>query len=160
MISDGTTPMMQSFAGRMLLSHNFNLTDERVPMLSREAFAAIFTEGLADAQMQCRLIDHPHWAVEVRFGTELSPVQVGEQCAQVLLEARKTHQPHPDQLPVILVLGGLKTTPATGPLPALQPGEWGVDVVETASAEMFLQEIGWTETVATRSPDTVFKVVL
>jgi Protein of unknown function (DUF2656) len=144
----------------MLLSHNFNLTDERVPMLSREAFAAIFTERLADAQIPCRLIDHPHWIVEVSFGPELSPIQVGEQCAQALLDARKISQPHPDPLPVILVLGGLKTTPATGPFPALQLGEWGVDVVETASAELFLQEIGWTETVATRSPNAVFKVVL
>jgi Protein of unknown function (DUF2656) len=152
--------MTQPFAGRMLLSHNFHLADERVPMLSREAFATVFTEGLADARIQCRLIDHPHWTVEVCFETGLSPVQVGEQCAQVLLDARKTHQPHPNRLPEILVLGGLKTTPATGPLPALQPGEWGADVVETASAELFLREIGWTETVAARSPDTVFKVVL
>jgi hypothetical protein len=152
--------MPQPIEGRMLLSHNFNLTDERVPMLSREAFAAIFTEALADEQMQCRLIDHPHWVVEVCFGLELSPVQVGEHCAQALLDARKTSQPHPDQLPVILILGGLKTTPATGPLPALQPGEWGVDVVETASAELFLQEIGWTATVEARSPDSVFKVIL
>jgi Protein of unknown function (DUF2656) len=152
--------MTQPLAGRMLLSHNFNLTDERVPKLNRKAFAAIFTEGLADAQIQCRLIDHPHWVVEVCFGAERSPAQVGEQCAKVLLDARKTHQPDPDQLPVILVLGGLKTTSATGPLPALQPREWGVDVVETASAELFLQELGWTEAVAARSPDTVFKVVL
>jgi Protein of unknown function (DUF2656) len=101
--------MTQLLEGRMLLSHNFNLTDERVPMLSREAFAAIFTETLANTQIQCRLIDHPHWIVEVCFGSEHSPVQVGEQCAQALLDARKTSQPHPDQLPVILVLGGLKT---------------------------------------------------
>lgn len=152
--------MTQPFSGRILLSHNFNLTDERVPILNREAFTTVFTEGLADASMQCRPIDHPHWMVEVCFGTDFSPMQVGERCAQVLLDARKANQPHSEQLPVILVLGGLKTTPATGPLPALQPGEWGADVVETASAELFLQEIGWTETVATRSPDTVFKVVL
>jgi hypothetical protein len=152
--------MTQPFAGRMLLSHNFNLTDQRVPMLSREAFATVFTAGLTNEPMQCRLIDHPHWVVEVCFDAELSPVQVGERCAQVLLDARKADQPHPDQLPEILVLGGLKTTPATGPLQALQPGEWGVDVVETASAELFLQEIGWAETVTTRSPDTIFKVIL
>jgi Protein of unknown function (DUF2656) len=145
--------------GRMLLSHNFNLIDERVPMLSRESFSTIFIEGLMDALIQCRLIDHPHWVVEVCFGAELSPVQVGERCAQVLRDTRKTQQPKPEQLPVILVLGGLKTTPATSPLPALQPGEWGVDVVETASAELFLQEIGWAESVVARSPDTVFKVV-
>ncbi len=152
--------MTQLVAGRMLLSHNFNLTDERVPLLSREAFAAVFTEGLIDARMQCRLIDHPHWVVEVCFGTELSPMQAGERCAQILLDARKADQPHPERLSTILALGGLKTTPATGPWPALQPGEWGVDVVETASAELFLQEIVWAETVATRAPDTVFKVVL
>jgi Protein of unknown function (DUF2656) len=152
--------MTQVLEGRMLLSHNFNLVDERVPMLSREAFAAIFTEGLADMSMQCQPLDHPHWVVEVCFGTDLSAEQVGAQCAQVLLNARKIQQPRPDRLPIILMLGGLKTTPATGPVPALQPGEWGVDVVETASSEAFLQEIGWTATVAMRSPDTVFKIVL
>jgi Protein of unknown function (DUF2656) len=159
-LSNITTAMTKPFEGRMLLSHNFNLTDERVPMLSREAFAAIFTEGLAGMSIECQPIDHPHWIVEVCFGTDLSAEQAGAQCAQVLLEARQIQQPHPDRFPIILMLGGLKTTPATGPLPALQPGEWGVDVVETASAELFLREIGWTETVATRSPDTVFKVVL
>jgi Protein of unknown function (DUF2656) len=144
----------------MLLSHNFDLSGDRLPRLSRTEFADLFIEDLTDHTVQCRLVDHPHWIVEVRFASaQISPQQVGELCAQILLQKRKTQQPDAAHLPEILILGGLKSTPATSDAPdALQPGEWGVDVVETANAEQFLQGIQWAETVAGRSPDTIFKV--
>jgi hypothetical protein len=147
----------------MLLSHNFDVSEDIVPELSREEFATVFIEGFkSQVNVRCRLVDNPHWIVEILFPTsELSPQQVGEQCAQVLAEKRRTQHSGNSPIPNILILGGIKTTPAMSTSPdSLQPGEWGVDVVETASIEQFLQAIGWEATIAQKSPDTVFKVEL
>lgn len=149
-------------AGRMLLSHNFTVSTDVVPALSAQEFANVFQTGLkAHDSLQCSPIDHPHWRVEVRFPlAQFSPSAVGELCGQAL--AAKRQSQHPDQpLPTILVLGGLKTTPATSNNPsALQPGEWGVDVVETTAAAAFLQGINWAATVAQRPADSVFQVTI
>ena len=65
-----------------------------------------------------------------------------------------------DAIPTILVLGGIKTTPAASPSPdGLQPGNWGVDVVETLSGDTFLRSIGWDAAIAQKPADSVFKVV-
>lgn len=147
-------------AGRMLLSHNFDVTPGTVPTLSRAEFAAVFQVGLqGQADLLCRPIDHPHWIVEIRFPQErLTAAQVGAFCGQALADTRRSHCPDP-LIPSILLLGGLKTTPPTGNSPtALQPGEWGVDVVETPSSESFLEKIAWGSTVAQRPADSIFKV--
>ncbi len=144
----------------MLLSHNFDISPDVLPALSREEFAEVFQTGLsAQPNLHCRLISHPHWTVEILFATpEFSAQQVGELCAQVLAEVRSpqvTSGTNPD----ILVLGGLKTTPPTSNSPdALQPGEWGVDVVETPSGDAFLQGIAWETTISQKPPDSIFKV--
>jgi Protein of unknown function (DUF2656) len=146
--------------GRMLLSHNFDVSPELFAALSREEFTAVFAEGLsAQKTIQCRMVENPHWIVEILFATdEFSPEQVGTLCAQALAKKRRMQQ---DTIPEMLVLGGLKTTPSTSDSPdALQPGNWGVDVVETQSARAFLQTIGWDSTIAQRPPDSVFKVEL
>jgi hypothetical protein len=146
--------------GRMLLSHNFDVSPELFAALSREEFTAVFAEGLsAQKTIQCRMVENPHWIVEILFATdEFSPEQVGTLCAQALAKKRRMQR---DTIPEMLVLGGLKTTPPTSDSPdALQPGNWGVDVVETQSARAFLQTIGWDSTIAQRSPDSVFKVEL
>ena len=58
-------------------------------------------------------------------------------------------------------MGGIKTTPATSTSPdSLQPGEWGVDVVETAVGEEFLAAMGWEKAIASKSVDSIFKVEL
>jgi hypothetical protein len=103
----------------MLLSHNFNISPAVVPALSRAEFTAVFSAGLGE-QIHCRMLDNPHWIVEVLFPTDLfTPEQVGDRCAQAL--ASKRQQPA-GQLE-ILILGGLKTTPPTSDSPdALQPG--------------------------------------
>ncbi len=145
----------------MLLSHNFDISPDVIPALSREEFAQVFRSRLsAQSNLHCRLIDHPHWTVEVLFATpEFSAQQVGELCAQALVEARSPHITSGTQ-PEILILGGLKTTPPTSNSPdALQPGEWGVDVVETPSGDAFLQGIAWETTIAQKSTDSIFKVV-
>ncbi len=144
----------------MLLSHNFALTDDRVKCLDRDAFAAIFIERLEADGIVGQLIDNPHWIVDLRFDPAVnSAAEVGDCCAQALLAFRQLEQPK--LLPQILILGGLKSTPPTSPSPlALQPGEWGVDVVETADGDGFLAGIGWDATIATRDPATIFQVRL
>lgn len=147
----------------MLLSHNFNVSGDIVPALSREEFTQVFQSGLSAYQnLQCRLVNHPHWIVEILFPTpEFSPQQVGELCAQAIAQKRRSQQLSADYFPEILVLGGIKTTPPTSDSPdALQPGNWGIDVVETSSGEAFLQAIAWDATIAQKPVDSVFKVEL
>lgn len=144
----------------MLLSHNFDVSPDIVPALSREEFAEVFRSGLSEHQhIQSRLVNHPHWTVEILFLTaSFSPQQVGEFCAQALADYRRP-QHTGNVIPEILVLGGIKTTPPTSDSPdALQPGDWGVDVVETRSSEAFLQAIAWEATIAQKPGDSVFKV--
>ncbi len=143
---------------RMLLSHNFDLTDGNTPSLSREAFTQVFIDGFSpDPEIECRQVDNPHWIVEIICVAGFrSPQQVGEKCAQILSDSRK------QSLGVInfdiLALGGIKTTPATSNSPdALQANQWGVDVVETQSGEQFLRSISWDTTIAGKPVDTIFK---
>jgi Protein of unknown function (DUF2656) len=137
--------------GRMLLSHNFNIQSEQVPALSRSEFTKIFQVGLGESY-QCQEVESPHWIVEVLFPGDRSPLAVGEAVATALADARQGDVE-------ILALGGLKSTPPTSNAPgALQPEEWGVDVVETADAEEFLRSIDWANTVGSRSAETFFEV--
>jgi Protein of unknown function (DUF2656) len=143
---------------RMLLSHNFDIADGRVPALTREQFAAAFVEGFStQPEITCHPIDHPHWIVEILFPNDSSAQQIGEHCAQILATYRRSQGA--TSLPAILILGGIKTTPPTSDSPtALQPGQWGVDVVETPSAEAFLAGIAWETAIATKPANSVFKV--
>lgn len=147
--------------GRMLLSHNFDLPIDLLPALSRAQFSDVFCLGLAgERRLQCKPVEHPHWITEILFPTvEFSPQQVGVLCAEALATQRQLHLAQPSPQPTILILAGLKTTPPTSDSPtALQPGDWGVDVVETLSSQAFLQSIAWDATIATKAPDSVFKI--
>ncbi len=141
----------------MLLSHNFQVSPEFFTALSRSEFTAVFAESLG-SQMKCQMLDNPHWVVEVLFPADVfTPQQVGELCAQALAAKR---QPATSKLE-ILVLGGLKTTPPTSDSPvALQPGNWGVDVVETSSSEEFLQSINWDTMIADKPSTAIFRIEL
>ncbi len=144
----------------MLLSHNFDVATDIVPAMSREEFTEVFQEGLIDHQnIKCRPVNNPHWIVEVLFSPEeFSPQQVGKLCGDALEQKRQTQS---SSIPEILILGGIKTTPPTSNSPdALQPGEWGVDVVETLASQAFLQAIAWDATIAQKPPDSIFKVEL
>jgi Protein of unknown function (DUF2656) len=145
--------------GRMLLSHNFDITDGRLSALSREEFTELFRAGLSDdTRIQCRSIAHPHWIMEILFASDLAPQAVGSECARILAQHR---QQSAGNRADILILGGIKTTPPTSPDPdALQPGEWGVDVVETVSGDLFLTKIEWAATIAQKPVDSIFKVQL
>lgn len=146
---------------RMLLSHNFDIPSEIIPTLSRAEFAEVFRIGLGDRpSCQIRLVNHPHWTVEIVFDRDrFSPKQIGELCAQALADKRISQGIESKSLPEILVLGGIKTTPPTSDSPdALRTGDWGVDVVETLSGETFLQGISWEVTVASKPVEEIFKV--
>ena len=145
---------------RMLLSHNFDITDAAIPALSRAAFTDIFVQALGDCGT-CRLVDNAHWIVEVRFDEkQFTPVQMGDRYVQALASARRSTLTADTQFPEILALGGLKSTPPMSDSPdSLQINEWGVDVVETVNADAFLAGLGWDATVSTRAPGTIFKSV-
>lgn len=155
--------MIHSPRGRMLLSHNFDLVKAPIPALSRLAFLQVMAEALKPwDDVTCTEIDNPHWMVDIGFDPALrSPQAVGECCAQALFQSRLDLKLDDLSAYAVLVLGGIKTSPALGPSPtSLQPGQWGVDVVETASIETFLQGINWDATIAAKPPDQIFKVEL
>ena len=147
--------------GRMLLSHNFNLTNNELPALSRAEFAQIFIDGLINqANINAKLIENPHWTVEIIFAnTEFTATEVGQICSQILVAKRQTQQTESPTKTDTLFLGGKKTTPAMSSSPtSLQTGEWGVDVVETLSAQNFLDGLQWDVVTASKPADGIFKV--
>ncbi len=155
--------MSDPATGRMLLSHNFNLSQSELPELSREEFAQVFVNGLQSKEsIRCSSLEHPHWMVEILFPiAEFSPEEIGRICGQILSEKRQVEKPDDRVMPDILVLGGKKTTPAMSTSPtSLQPGEWGVDVVETPSAAIFLSAIQWETTISQKPTDSIFKIEL
>ena len=145
----------------MLLSHNFDLQDSVFPQLSREEFAQVFIDGLQEHKnITCGSIDNPHWMVEIIFPlAEFSADRIGKFCAEILEQKRKSQKPDNVNMPDILILGGKKTTPPMNTSPtSLKPGEWGVDVVETASADSFLTALNWHARVEQKPIDRVFKI--
>jgi Protein of unknown function (DUF2656) len=152
--------MTESGTGRMLLSHNFDIPEGVFPTLSREDLTLVFAEGLSQyPEIKCRQLNHAHWMVEILFSQDFTPPQVGELCAQALVNKRMSQGKVDDSFPDVLILAGFKKTPPLSDDPeALQTGEWGVDVVETTSAESFLMAMGWEEKTAGKSIEDVFKV--
>ncbi len=144
----------------MLLSHNFNLRNSELPAFSLEEFAQLFIDGLkAKENITCSLIENPHWVVEILFPTgEFEPKEIGQMCGEILTSKRKSQTESKIAIDT-LILGGKKTTPALGMSPtSLYPGEWGVDVVETIEAKIFLQEIFWEKMTADKPSDGIFKL--
>jgi hypothetical protein len=151
--------MKDQSTGRMLLSHNFNLSNQELPTFQKSEFAEIFIQGLPE-NVKCSLIDNPHWVVEIIFPVdEFEPQEIGQMCGQILTNKRKSQQPDSPVAIDTLILGGKKATPATSTAPtSLQTGEWGVDVVETAQADAFLAVINWQNLTAGKSGDLIFKI--
>ncbi|NEP15836.1 MAG: DUF2656 domain-containing protein [Leptolyngbya sp. SIO4C1] len=139
-------------ATRFLLSHNYSIAESVAPPLSAAEFCEVFAKGQPDWTV--RSLSHPHWRCEVL--AEADPAQVGEALAKTLRDYRSQQRSRPY---TILALGGRKTTPAAGS-GGLQPGDWGVDVVEALDADEFLQTIGWQSLTADRSAADMFKTVL
>ncbi|MEA5466436.1 DUF2656 family protein [Leptothoe sp. PORK10 BA2] len=147
---------------RMLLSHNCTLPPGQVSALSRDDFAHVFIAGLKPhTDIQCSLIENPHWVVEVLFdGEKKSPTSVAELVAQSLAAQRLAEPEKQIDSHTVMLLGGMKTTPVSGTSPtSLQTGEWGVDVVETISPEQFLAGLNWDTVIADKPPEQIFKVL-
>lgn len=147
---------------RMLLSHNCTLSADQVSPLSRQDFANVFISGLkSHLEIQCSLIENPHWMVEVLFDPQQkSPTDVAALCAQSLGAQRSAQASKNIDRYTVMLLGGLKTTPAMGNSPtSLQPDEWGVDVVETTSPEQFLASLNWESVTANKPSEQIFKVI-
>jgi len=149
--------MTDNAKGRMLLSHNFTLPESEVHSLNRIEFGEVFTQGLSEAAgLTCTAISHPHWVIEVSYDAkEYTPEDVGQQCANTLAAYRKAHTQKDF---TIMALGGIKDTPATSPYPALQTGEWGVDIVETSDPKEFLEEINWNKLAGAKPAEAIFKL--
>ena len=149
--------MTDKLDGRMLLSHNFTLTEGEVHPLNREEFAEVFSQGLSDhTGISASLINNPHWVVEVSYeSARYTPAQVGQMCAEALAAHRKKHKAESF---TVMALGGEKTTPPTGAPPSLQTGEWGTDVVETANPQEFLDEINWDKLAGAKPSEQVFRI--
>lgn len=145
---------------RFLLSHNHNIAATLAPALTVDAFCAVFATHLGQhLAVPCQVapIAHPHWRCEITV--EATPIAVGQALVAALRQSRSAQLGGPIGYS-ILALGGLKTTPATTADPtALQPGEWGVDVVETLDPPGFLANLGWEKLIAGRSADAMFQVV-
>ena len=149
--------MTDKLDGRMLLSHNFTLTEGNVHPLNREEFAEVFAQGLSNhSGISASLIDNPHWVVDVSYETaRYTPAQVGQLCAETLATYRKQNQA--DGF-TVMALGGEKTTPATGAPPSLQTGEWGIDVVESVNPQDFLDAINWDKLAGAKPPEQIFRI--
>ncbi len=146
---------------RMLLSHNCVLPEGQVLSLSRQDFATVFAEGLqSHAGIQCGPIDNPHWMVEIIFdGQQYTPMAIAELCGHSLGSHRSAEQPKSITQFTVMLLGGMKTTPAVGSSPtSLQTGEWGVDVVETVSPDVFLTGMNWETVIKDKPSEQIFKV--
>ncbi len=144
----------------MLLSHNFNLNNNELPTLNREEFAQVFIDGLSTKDnISCSYIKNPHWVVEILFPTEeYTAPEIGQMCGEILTSSRKNDLSRSQLSTDTLILGGKKTTPATSTsTTSLQIGEWGVDVVETLEAVLFLQAINWDNLTANKPKDDIFR---
>ncbi|AGY57828.1 DUF2656 domain-containing protein [Gloeobacter kilaueensis] len=148
----------------MLLSHSFDIPEEIVVRLRPEAIARIFIDSLSlFADIDCRFLENsPYWLLEILFPiAEISPEQIGQLCAKALVQRRTEQQAGGWLRSDVLVLGVLRTNPTRSSSPdALQPGNWGVDIVETASSEQFLKAIGWEAKIAQQPADAFFKLVV
>lgn len=141
---------------RLLLSHNYSITETLAPPLSAEAFCELFAVQLS-SDWTVKPVSHPHWRCEVQ--AEGSPADIGNALVKALVDYR-TQQLGQALSYDVLALGGLKNTPATSSNPsALQAGDWGVDVVETPEAEAFLKNLGWESMIAGRPEPEIFKAV-
>jgi hypothetical protein len=149
---------------RMLLSHSFDIPEGIVPWLGTDEIAAAFLGALGSySGLVCRSLDHsPYWMLEIRFPCAvLPPRRLGEACARALIQKRHQLQPQQWLHPTVLVYGAKKTSPARSTSPdALQLGDWGVNVVETASAAKLLQAIDKESNRSQKPADSFFVSVV
>ena len=96
----------------------------------------------------------PHWLVQVE--ADLLPIDLANAVLQAWRQLRCSAGAADDACQ-LLALGGRKDDQAaSGAL--LQRSDWGVDVVETLNAAVFLQSINWELLKQGRAPDGVFEL--
>jgi len=134
----------------LLLSHNHGVPESLAPGLNASAFATAFLP-LGTRGWTVEPLDHHHW--RVRLVADEAPSVMGQAALHCLRVLRLSQGIRADY--GLLALGGRKDRRAVAGSP-LQLGSWGVDVVETPSAEAFLATIGWSGLVATRPHGTWF----
>ena len=135
-----------------VLSHNLQVESANVPSIS----ALELAQGLLNNSSlitKADALSHPHWLV--RIESELS----ADKMANELIKAWKQYRlglGHSTEHHW-LALGGRKDTMASPGSP-LVAGSWGVDVVECADPDLFLESINWNALKNGRPTDAVFEV--
>ena len=135
-----------------IVSHNLQVASEAVPPLSASDLAEAFIKN-SDVFTVSQALSHSHWLV--RLESLLSPSEMAEEVVKAWKRYRQSGNQNSDHY--WLALGGRKDTP-TMPGSPLQPGNWGVDVVECHDPEKFLQEINWSALKSARPAEAVFEI--
>jgi hypothetical protein len=135
-----------------LLSHNLQLQSPSVPPWEGMELAEGL-QRLCSHITSAEVLSHPHW--RIRIEASVDPFELARELVEGwgLLRSEYGH----DVDHSILALGGRKDTPSAPGSP-LEPGAWGVDIVETADAKGFLEAINWEGLKASRPVDGVFEV--
>jgi hypothetical protein len=138
---------------RFLLSHNLQVVSDLLPALTAEDLATGLAAHAA-IQIETHALCHPHWLIQLE--ADMGPTDLAE---TVVLAWRSFRGGGgaTETACQLLALGGRKDEPA-GLGAALQQGDWGVDVVETMDAELFLQSIQWDLLKQGRAADAVFEI--
>lgn len=138
---------------RFLLSHNLQVVSEKLRGLKSADLAAGLVAHLPTG-VQVKALSHPHWLVQVE--ADLLPIDLANAVLLAWRQLRCSAGAN-DADCQLLALGGRKDDQAaSGAL--LQQGDWGVDVVETLSADAFLQSINWELLKQGRALDGVFEL--
>ena len=135
-----------------IVSHNLQVTSKAVPPLSASDLADAFIKN-SDVFTVSQALSHSHWLV--RLESSLNASDMAEEVVKSWKRYRESEDQDSDHY--WLALGGRKDTPAMPGSP-LQPGNWGVDVVECHEPEKFLQEINWPALKSARPADAVFEI--
>jgi hypothetical protein len=137
-----------------LLSHNLQVQGGSVPPLDGPELAAGLLR-LCGSAARAEALSHPHWLIRIEGAVDAPALASDLLEAWIRLRNEKGH----DVDHALLALGGRKDT-RPGPGSPLEQGFWGVDVVETADPEGFLEAINWQALQASRPADGVFEVRL
>lgn len=135
-----------------VLSHNLQLNSPLTPAYSAQDLAKGLMDSSSDFSSADPL-DHPHWLV--RLESALSVNDMANELVRAW-KAFRLNQGHSSDH-TFLALGGRKDSAALPNAP-LQLGYWGVDFVECANPNVFLESINWDALKSARPIDAVFEI--
>lgn len=134
-----------------VLSHNLQVRSASLPPLSAAELASGLQESHEGIQV-AEPLSHPHWLARIEIDAD--PQEASAVLVQAWRSLRAARGDSADHH--VLALGGRKDSEAAPGSP-LQPGSWGVDVVETNEPDGFLQAINWDGLKQGRPADGVFE---